>query len=92
MVFSQIPNIKKGNMLFDFYGNFESSKYKDIDDTRITRFRFNPNVGYFFTDKLAVAITWWLPTNWRHRAACGPATRGWFRTFTSSSTIRTGHP
>lgn len=53
IAYSQNPNIQNGNMLFDFYGNFESSKYKDIDNTKVTRFRFNPEIGYFFTDKLA---------------------------------------
>jgi hypothetical protein len=56
MAFPQNPNIQNGNMLFDLYGNFQSSKYKDIDNSKTTRFRFNTDIGYFFMDKFAGGI------------------------------------
>lgn len=46
---------EKGNFIVE--GNFKSSNENDKGaDTKISSFNFNPKVGYFVTDKIAVGV------------------------------------
>jgi len=45
--------INKGQVMVGGNLSFNSSKYGDVDESKITTFQFNPNIGYFFIDNLA---------------------------------------
>ena len=48
--FSQV---NKGQFLVGGAAGFESSKFGDNDDSKVTSFTFSPNAGYFFINNLA---------------------------------------
>ena len=52
-IFAQI---NQGQFMVGGNINFDYSKHGDDDDNKITTFGVNPNVGYFFIDKLAAGL------------------------------------
>jgi len=45
--------INQGQWMVGGTAGFESSKYGDVDDSKVTSFTFSPNAGYFFINNLA---------------------------------------
>lgn len=45
--------IKKGQWIVGGSAGFESSKFGDDDDSKVTSFNLSPNAGYFFINNLA---------------------------------------
>jgi hypothetical protein len=43
----------KGQVMVGGNASFNSSKFEDDDDSKVTMIQLNPNVGYFFIDNLA---------------------------------------
>lgn len=45
--------VNKGQWLVGGNAGFESSKYGDVDNSKVTSFTLSPNAGYFFVDNFA---------------------------------------